>query len=134
VWSGDLVRLDDDGYCYYVGRRDTMIKTSGYRVSPTEIEEIAYASGLVKQALAFGIPSPVTGQDIVLAIAMKEADSDLRRLTQYLRQHLPQYMQPRRIIERDSLPTNVHGKFDSEELRRGLAHEDSEPSSQLNSV
>ncbi len=58
VWSGDTVRRDAEGYLYFVGRRDEMIKTSGYRVSPTEVEEIAYASGLVGDAVAVGRPAP----------------------------------------------------------------------------
>ena len=45
VFSGDLVKRDDEGFLYFVGRKDEMIKTSGYRVSPTEIEQVAYAPG-----------------------------------------------------------------------------------------
>ena len=58
VWSGDTVRCDADGYLYFVGRRDEMIKTSGYRVSPTEVEEVVYASGLVGDAVAVAAPHP----------------------------------------------------------------------------
>ena len=52
VWSGDTVRMDEDGFLYFIGRKDEMIKTSGYRVSPTEVEEVVYASGLVGDAVA----------------------------------------------------------------------------------
>src|SRR3546814_10034319 len=55
VWSGDIVRLDEEGFLYYVGRRDDMIKTSGYRVSSTEIEEVVYATGRVEEAVALGL-------------------------------------------------------------------------------
>ena len=56
VWSGDTVRRDEDGFLYFVGRKDEMIKTSGYRVSPTEVEEVVYASGTVSEAVAIGVP------------------------------------------------------------------------------
>ncbi len=61
VWSGDTVRTDEDGFLYFISRRDEMIKTSGYRVSPTEIEEVVYATGLVGEAAALGIPHRVHG-------------------------------------------------------------------------
>ena len=56
VFSGDTVRRDEEGFLYFVGRRDEMIKTSGYRISPTEIEEVLYATGLVGECAAFGVP------------------------------------------------------------------------------
>ena len=58
VWSGDTVVADEEGFLYFVGRNDEMIKTSGYRVSPTEIEEVAYATGLVRDAVALGVEDP----------------------------------------------------------------------------
>ena len=58
VWSGDTVVRDEEGFLYFVGRADEMIKTSGYRVSPTEVEEAAYATGLVRDAVALGIEDP----------------------------------------------------------------------------
>ena len=54
VWSGDTVVADTEGFLYFVGRSDDMIKTSGYRVSPTEVEEVAYASGLPAFSIARG--------------------------------------------------------------------------------
>ena len=66
VWSGDTVVADEDGFLYFVGRRDDMIKTSGYRVSPTEIEEVAYDTGLVRDAVALGLEDARIGQRVVL--------------------------------------------------------------------
>jgi len=66
VWSGDTVRKDEEGFLYFIGRRDSMIKTSGYRVSPTEIENVIYTSGHVKEAVALGVPHPSIGQGIVV--------------------------------------------------------------------
>src|SRR6266850_403624 len=69
VWSGDTVKMDADGYLYFIGRRDEMIKTSGYRVSPSEIEEVVFATGLVADAAAVGVPHPALGQAIALIAA-----------------------------------------------------------------
>ena len=55
VFSGDTVRRDAEGFLYFIGRRDEMIKTSGYRVSPTEVEEVLYATKLVGECAAFGV-------------------------------------------------------------------------------
>jgi long-subunit acyl-CoA synthetase (AMP-forming) len=66
VWSGDTVKKDKDGFLYFIGRKDEMIKTSGYRVSPTEVEEVVYGSGLVAGAAALGLPHATLGQAIAL--------------------------------------------------------------------
>ena len=64
VFSGDNVRRDAEGFLYFVGRRDEMMKTSGYRVSPTEVEEVLYATGLVGECVAFGVPNDMLGQSV----------------------------------------------------------------------
>ena len=69
VWSGDAVVADEEGFLYFVGRKDDMIKTSGYRVSPTEIEEVVYSTGLVRDAVALGVDDDRLGQHIVLAVS-----------------------------------------------------------------
>ena len=74
VWSGDIVRRDEEGFLYFIGRRDEMIKTSGYRVSPTEIEEEAYATGLVSDAVAVGVPHARLGHGIVLIATAPASD------------------------------------------------------------
>jgi acyl-CoA ligase (AMP-forming) (exosortase A-associated) len=122
VWSGDAVRRDRDGYLYFIGRRDEMIKTSGYRVSPTEIEEVVYATGLVTDAVALGVPHPVLGQAIVVvAAARTAATSDDQQLLDECRRQLPAYMVPAHIEWRDSLPRNPNGKFDRSRLASELS-------------
>ncbi|MCC6531355.1 MAG: acyl-CoA ligase (AMP-forming), exosortase A system-associated [Burkholderiales bacterium] len=118
VWSGDTVRTDDQGFIYFVGRRDEMIKTSGYRVSPTEVEEAVYASGLVAEAVALGVPHPVLGQSIaVVATPLCGQAVDQEGLLRDLRERLPVYMVPARIVSYDGpLPRNPNGKID----RKGL--------------
>jgi len=121
VWSGDVVRRDAEGFLYFVGRRDEMIKTSGYRVSPTEVEEEVYATGLVTDAVAIGVPHPRLGQAIVLVASpppATAASSD--DLLAALRQRLPRYMVPLAVEWRDELPRNANGKFDRARLRQEL--------------
>lgn len=128
VWSGDRVRRDEEGFLYFVGRLDEMIKTSGYRVSPTEIEEVVYATGLVGAAAALGVPHPRLGQGIVLVVsppADRPLDENL--LLQECRQAMPQYMVPLRIVTRDHLPRNPNGKIDrkllADEFAQSFARE-----------
>ena len=124
VWSGDTVRMDDDGYLYFVGRRDEMIKTSGYRVSPTEIEEVLYATKLVTEATALGIPHPVLGQ----AVALIATPADGLHLTEEVlraecQKHLPAYMVPAHFeIAKVSLPRNPNGKIDRKLLASERQH------------
>lgn len=114
VWSGDTVRKDEEGFLYFISRRDEMIKTSGYRVSPTEVEEAVYATGLVGEAAALGVPHPVLGQAIVVVATPRDgARLDTEELLAQCRQRLPAFMVPARVAVRErSLPRNPNGKID----------------------
>lgn len=112
VWSGDTVRRDAEGLLYFVGRDDAMIKTAGNRVSPTEVEDVAVASGLIYEAVAFGVPDPRLGAAIILIVRGKDGAADEEALAGYLRQNLPNFMQPQAIEWRDALPRNPNGKLD----------------------
>ncbi|ART53132.1 acyl-CoA ligase (AMP-forming), exosortase A system-associated [Acidovorax carolinensis] len=118
VYSGDTVRRDADGFLYFVGRRDEMIKTSGYRVSPTEVEEVLYASGLVAEALVHAVPDEALGSAICAALlaspaASGQADADSAALLAHCRDHLPAFMLPK-ILNWVSqpLPRSPNGKLD----------------------
>ena len=139
VWSGDTVKRDKDGFLYFIGRKDEMIKTSGYRVSPTEVEEVAYASGLVGDAVAVAAPHPELGQGIVLVVSgpspglpatlSREAGEGQEEgpsspspgsagegrgegLLNFLKTRLPNFMVPHHITWLPELPRNPNGKFD----------------------
>jgi len=71
-YSGDLVKTDDEGFLYFVGRRDTMIKSSGFRISPTEIEEVLFQTGKLRGAAAIGIPDDVLGQVVKVFVVAKD--------------------------------------------------------------
>lgn len=111
VWSGDTVRRDGEGLLYFVGRDDAMIKTAGNRVSPTEVEEAAVASGLLYEAVAFGVPDTRLGAAIVLIVRGKGTE-EAEALAAHLRQALPNFMQPQVIEWRSELPRNANGKLD----------------------
>ncbi len=113
VWSGDTVKMDEDGYLYFVGRTDEMIKTSGYRVSPSEIEEVIFATGLVADAAAVGVPHPTLGQAIVVVAATAPGIAeDTTKLLNECKKQLPAFMVPAKIEYRDTLPRNPNGKYD----------------------
>ena len=119
VWSGDLAHRDAEGFIYFVGRTDDMIKTSGYRVSPTEIEEVAYATGLVGEAAAFGAHDDRLGQHVVLAVTGPDGGHcDTDTLVKALENDLPRYMVPHRVFVCTELPRSGNGKFDRTKLRR----------------
>ncbi|HEX2763759.1 MAG TPA: acyl-CoA ligase (AMP-forming), exosortase A system-associated [Allosphingosinicella sp.] len=118
VWSGDRVRQDANGLFYFVGREDAMIKTSGNRVSPTEVEEAAVASGAATEAVALGVPDDRLGEAIALVVRGAGPDDALRA---YLRRELPNFMQPAHIIWREKLPRSPNGKLDREAIKMELA-------------
>ncbi|HZG07635.1 MAG TPA: acyl-CoA ligase (AMP-forming), exosortase A system-associated [Allosphingosinicella sp.] len=118
VWSGDRVRVGEHGLFYFVGRADAMIKTSGNRVSPTEIEEAALDSGAAAEAVALGYPDARLGEAIALVLrGARESEEALRA---HLRRELPNFMQPSAILWRDTLPRSPNGKIDRDALKREL--------------
>jgi acyl-CoA synthetase (AMP-forming)/AMP-acid ligase II len=120
VWSGDRVRRDGAGLLYFVGREDGMIKTSGNRVSPTEVEEAAIASGLVHEAVALGYPDARLGEGIALVVRPDRRGEE-EALRAFLKRQLPNFMQPGAIIWRDELPRSPNGKLDRALLKTELA-------------
>ncbi len=119
VWSGDTVVIGLDGLLRFRGRDDAMIKVSGNRLSPTEIEELALASGAVSDAAAFGVPDPALGQAVVL-VAVALGEDAKTRLLGYFTTNAPAYMKPQRIVWRDALPIGATGKLDRVALKESL--------------
>ena len=117
VWSGDTVVTDEEGFIYFVGRKDDMIKSSGYRISPVEIEEVVYGTGLVRECAALGIPHPMLGQAVVVAVTAQEGEAaDSASIINSCKKALPNFMVPSEIIVRDTLPKNPNGKIDRKQL------------------
>jgi acyl-CoA ligase (AMP-forming) (exosortase A-associated) len=120
VWSGDRVKADADGFLYFVGRNDEMIKTSGYRVSPTEIEEAAYDTGLVTDAVALGLADDRLGHRVVLVVTSARGELEGDELLKALRATLPLFMIPAEVHVRAVIPRNPNGKFDRVRLGQEL--------------
>lgn len=122
VFSGDRVRSDEDGYFYFVGRKDQQMKCNGVRVSPDEVEEIVFASGLVEEVAVCGEPDATMGtRPVVHVVAAGDASEAQAALESYCRRTMPSYMWPR-IVVRSELPRTASGKLDRKELaREGLA-------------
>jgi acyl-CoA ligase (AMP-forming) (exosortase A-associated) len=124
VYSGDTVRRDEEGFLYFIGREDAMIKSQGYRLSPEEVENLLIGSGLVHEACAFGAEDPEVGQLVMAAVSLKDgADggsegSAVDRVREHVIKNGPPYMVPKEIFVLDELPKTGSGKID----RKGISH------------
>ena len=118
-YSGDYVKMDEDGYLYFVGRRDTMIKSSGFRISPTEIEEVLFRSGRLKGAAVIGVPDEMLGQTIKAFVVARDGEHiDAAQLREFCAASMPRHMVPKAIEALDELPKTPSGKVDYPALRR----------------
>jgi acyl-CoA synthetase (AMP-forming)/AMP-acid ligase II len=117
VFSGDLVRRDADGLLYYVGRRDGLIKSLGFRISPDEIADVIYASGQVVEAVVGTTPDKVRGDSIVAYVVLTETGTT-EAVQRFCRAELPPYLHPGRIEARSELPRTSSGKFDLRAAQR----------------
>lgn len=112
VFSGDLVYQDTDGYFYFSGRRDQLIKCLGYRVSADEIEELLLSCELIEEAAVTTEPDAQRGSAIVAHIVPSSPDIDESELAAYARRAMPVYMRPVRFEFREDLPRTSSGKID----------------------
>ncbi len=130
VRSGDLVSLDSDGYVYFHGRLDMLIKSAGYRISPDEVMAAMLSVPGVRQAAVLGMPDPVLGQSIVAATETADGRPiSQAELKAQLLEKLPSYAIPRRFVFYQRLPLTANGKIDYAALSHDLCH----PAPQLGS-
>ncbi|MFP3938709.1 MAG: AMP-binding protein [Acidobacteriota bacterium] len=122
VYSGDLVRTDEDGYLYFVGRRDQRIKHRGFRVSPEEVEALLHGSELVASAVVFGVGGDGAGERIVAAVTPKDG-TPFREdaLRDFCKREMPEYLRPEVIWRVDRPPLTASGKPDRPALREEYA-------------
>ena len=117
VWSGDTVVKDEEGFLFFVGRKDDMIKSSGYRISPTELEEVIHGTGLVTECAALGVPHHELGQAVVIAAHSQSPDDHTYdAIITECKKVLPNFMVPATIVWQESLPRNPNGKIDRKRL------------------
>jgi acetyl-CoA synthetase len=117
--TGDMAYFDADGYFWFVGRNDDLIKTSGYRVSPFEVESVLMEHPAVREVAVTGIPDPARGQAVKATIVLnkyfQQTDALVRQLQDYAKSRSAHYKAPRVIEFVETLPMTISGK-----IRRAL--------------
>ena len=114
LYSGDTVYKDGDGYLWFVARTSSFIKCSDFRVSPTEVEDIVFSSGLVSDVVAYGVPDEDLGQVVHIAASPAERGAlDCDRLLAHCKREMPAYMVPRKVnVWEGRMPLTPNGKID----------------------
>ena len=120
----DTAWRDDDGYFWYVGRMDDVIKASGYRIGPFEIESVLMELPYILECGVTGVPDPIRGvvgkATNVLAKGHEPSDALVKEIQNYVKQQTAPYKYPRVIEFVDELPKTISGKIRRVELRKGL--------------
>jgi acyl-CoA synthetase (AMP-forming)/AMP-acid ligase II len=122
LYSGDLFRMDDEGYLYFVGRKDDIIKCRGEKVSPREVENVLYEMPAVAEAAVVGVPDDVLGQAIKAVLTVREgAALTPQDVLRHCSQRLESFMVPKLVEFRESMPKTSTGKIDKKPLREPVA-------------
>jgi len=117
LYTGDLFRADEEGYLYFVGRKDDIIKSRGEKVSPKEVENVLYGHPEVAEAAVIGVPDEILGQAIKAVIAPKDGcQLNDKEIMRYCASHLEDFMVPKLVEVRPALPKTGNGKIDKREL------------------
>jgi len=124
LWSGDTVYKDEDGFLYFLSRQDTLIKTSGYRVSPEEVEEVIYGSGFVHEVVVVGLDQNEKETKIIAYLSLIDNDATMatqnktiiHEIKQFCLINLPNFMQPSDYVIKKDLPKNSNGKYDRNKI------------------
>ena len=112
LYTGDLFRTDEDGYLYFVGRKDDIIKSRGEKVSPLEVENVIYKLPGIREAAVVGISDPIVGMALRAVVAV-ERDSGVTAqvIIRHCAQHLEDFMVPKTVEFRETLPKGENGKI-----------------------
>jgi amino acid adenylation domain-containing protein len=117
LYSGDLFRMDEEGYLYFLGRKDDIIKTRGEKVSPREVENVLYELPGVAEAAVVGVTDEVLGQAIKAVITVKDGTSLTQQdVLRHCAQRLEDLMVPKIVEFRASMPKTTSGKIDKKNL------------------
>ena len=119
--TGDIAKMDEDGYFYIVDRKKDMIIAGGYNIYPREVEEVLYQHPKVKEAVVAGIPDPYRGETVKAYIVLKEGETATEEeIIEFCRKYLARYKVPTAVEFRKELPKSTVGKL----LRRVLVEEE----------
>jgi long-chain acyl-CoA synthetase len=116
--TGDVGRLDEDGYLFLLDRKKDVIFRGGYSVYPREIEEVLYAHAAVREAVVVGVPHPMLGEEVVALVAPARPDCDAEELKAFVRERVAAYKYPRLVVLVDELPHGPTGKIQRREIDR----------------
>jgi acyl-CoA synthetase (AMP-forming)/AMP-acid ligase II len=121
LYTGDLFRTDEEGYLYFVARKDDIIKSRGEKVSPKEVENVLYELAGVREAAVVGVPDPVLGMAIK-AVISTDPDAGLteRDVIRYCAKRLEDFMVPKSVEFRDGLPKSANGKISRSQVMMEL--------------
>jgi long-chain acyl-CoA synthetase len=118
--TGDLARMDPDGFFYLADRKDDLIISSGFNIYPGEIEEVLMRHPKVKDAAVVGVPDRIKGQAVVAVVALRQGvEGDRQEFLRYCKDHMPEYRLPKAILIRGEIPRDPAGKI----LRRIVRQE-----------
>ncbi|MHB9097838.1 MAG: AMP-binding protein, partial [Syntrophales bacterium] len=122
--TGDMAKMDKEGYLYIVERKKDLIIRGGFNIYPRDIEEILYQHPAIQDAVAIGVPAPVMGEEIKVYVVPKEGMTvSVEEILQYCQSHLAKYKWPKFIEFTKSLPRNPMGKILRKELRKRNQYE-----------
>jgi long-chain acyl-CoA synthetase len=120
LYTGDLFRMDEEGYLYFVGRRDDIIKSRGEKVSPKEVENVLYSHPEIAEAAVVGVPHEILGQAIKAVVARKNGSRlTAQEVLRHCADRLEDFMVPQSVEFRPALPKTGNGKIDKRELTSG---------------
>jgi acyl-coenzyme A synthetase/AMP-(fatty) acid ligase len=113
LYTGDICALDQDGFVYFVCRKDDVLKVNGQKVPPKEVEQVLLLHPDVTHAAVIGVPHSSLGDELVAFVSLRERSTlDIPTLRAWCAQHLEPFMVPRRFVVLPSLPTTPNGKMD----------------------
>jgi len=127
LYTGDLAKMDEDGFFCIVDRKKELILAGGYNIYPREVEEVLYEHPKVKEVVCYGVPDPYRGQTVKVAIVLKEGETVTpEEITEFCRDRLARFKVPKLVEFRTELPKSLIGKV----LRRVLVEEEAKRAQQ----
>jgi acyl-coenzyme A synthetase/AMP-(fatty) acid ligase len=116
--SNDWFKMDEEGFLYFMGRTDDIIKTRGEKVSPVEIENVIYKIPGIKEVAVLGIPDEIMGEAIIAFVTLHgQLLPDEKEILKVCNSKLELFMVPKRVIFLDEMPKSSNGKIDKKELK-----------------
>jgi long-chain acyl-CoA synthetase len=115
-YTGDLFRMDEEGYMYFVARKDDIIKSRGEKVAPKEVEIVLYQIPGVTEAAVVGVPDPILGSAVKAFLVLENTTLDEKAVIAHCRKHLEDFMVPKYVEFRSELPKTSTGKIKKTDL------------------